>query len=65
MARILVVGGSLGGLLAANILLRAGHRVQVIEKAALDAAVLATPAETSPALQSMAATSVSATDAAA
>ena len=34
MARILVVGGSLGGLLAANILLRAGHAVQVIEKAA-------------------------------
>ena len=34
MARILVVGGSLGGLLAANILLRAGHQVQVIEKAA-------------------------------
>ncbi len=34
MARILVVGGSLGGLLAANILLRAGHEVQVIEKAA-------------------------------
>ena len=33
MARILVVGGSLGGLLAANILLREGHRVQVIEKA--------------------------------
>ena len=30
MARILVVGGSLGGLLAANILLRAGHQVQVI-----------------------------------
>lgn len=34
MARILVVGGSLGGLLAANILLREGHAVQVIEKAA-------------------------------
>ncbi|MBC7413334.1 MAG: FAD-dependent monooxygenase [Herminiimonas sp.] len=34
MARILVVGGSLGGLLAANILVRNGHRVQVIEKAA-------------------------------
>ncbi len=34
MARILVVGGSLGGLLAANILLREGHAVQVIEKSA-------------------------------
>ena len=34
MARILVVGGSLGGLLAANILLRQGHAVQVIEKSA-------------------------------
>ncbi len=34
MARILVVGGSLGGLLAANILVRDGHQVQVIEKAA-------------------------------
>ena len=33
MAHILVVGGSLGGLLAANILVREGHRVQVIEKA--------------------------------
>ena len=34
MARIVVVGGSLGGLLAANMLLRAGHEVNVIEKAA-------------------------------
>ena len=33
MARILVVGGSLGGLLAANILVRDGHQVHVIEKA--------------------------------
>jgi 2-polyprenyl-6-methoxyphenol hydroxylase-like FAD-dependent oxidoreductase len=33
MARILIVGGSLGGLLAANMLLRDGHDVQVIEKA--------------------------------
>jgi 2-polyprenyl-6-methoxyphenol hydroxylase-like FAD-dependent oxidoreductase len=32
MARILIVGGSLGGLLAANMLLREGHDVQVIEK---------------------------------
>ncbi len=32
MARILVVGGSLGGLLAANLLLRAGHEVQVLER---------------------------------
>ncbi len=31
-ARILVVGGSLGGLFAANMLLRAGHDVQLIEK---------------------------------
>ena len=34
MARIVIVGGSLGGLLAANMLLRAGHDVEVIEKAA-------------------------------
>ena len=34
MARILVVGGSLGGLLAANMLLRAGHDVQLVERAA-------------------------------
>lgn len=33
MARILVAGGSLGGLFAANILLRAGHEVTVLEKA--------------------------------
>lgn len=33
MARILIVGGSLGGLLAANMLLRDGHQVQVLEKA--------------------------------
>ena len=32
MARTLIVGGSLGGLLAANMLLRDGHDVQVIEK---------------------------------
>jgi 2-polyprenyl-6-methoxyphenol hydroxylase-like FAD-dependent oxidoreductase len=32
MARILVVGGSLGGLTAANLLLRAGHQVQVLER---------------------------------
>jgi 2-polyprenyl-6-methoxyphenol hydroxylase-like FAD-dependent oxidoreductase len=32
MARILVVGGSLGGLMAANLLLRAGHEVQVLER---------------------------------
>lgn len=34
MARILVVGGSLGGLMAANLLLRAGHEVQVLERSA-------------------------------
>ena len=34
MARILVAGGSLGGLLAANLLRRAGHDVLVLEKAA-------------------------------
>jgi 2-polyprenyl-6-methoxyphenol hydroxylase-like FAD-dependent oxidoreductase len=34
MARILIVGGSLGGLLAANLLLRDGHDVMVLEKAA-------------------------------
>ena len=32
MARILVVGGSLGGLMAAGMLLRAGHEVQVLER---------------------------------
>lgn len=34
MARIVIAGGSLGGLFAANMLLRDGHEVQVLEKAA-------------------------------
>jgi 2-polyprenyl-6-methoxyphenol hydroxylase-like FAD-dependent oxidoreductase len=34
MARIVVAGGSLGGLFVANMLLRDGHEVQVLEKAA-------------------------------
>jgi 2-polyprenyl-6-methoxyphenol hydroxylase-like FAD-dependent oxidoreductase len=33
MARIVIIGGSLGGLLAANMLSRAGHEVRVLEKA--------------------------------
>ena len=33
MAKIIVVGGSLGGLLVANMLCRAGHEVKVLEKA--------------------------------
>ncbi len=32
--RVLVAGGSLGGLLAANVLLRAGHNVRLLEKSA-------------------------------
>ncbi len=32
MAKILITGGSLGGLMAANLLLRAGHDVQVLER---------------------------------
>ena len=32
MARILIVGGSLGGLMAANLLHRAGHKVHVLER---------------------------------
>ena len=32
MARILIIGGSLGGLLAANMLLRDGHDVQIMER---------------------------------
>ena len=34
MARILIIGGSLGGLMAANLLLRAGHDVLVLERSA-------------------------------
>jgi 2-polyprenyl-6-methoxyphenol hydroxylase-like FAD-dependent oxidoreductase len=33
MAKIIIVGGSLGGLFAANILLRQGHDVTLLEKA--------------------------------
>src|SRR4051794_9442767 len=32
MARILIAGGSLGGLMAGNALLRAGHEVSVLER---------------------------------
>ena len=34
MARIIVIGGSLGGLTAANLLHRAGHEVSVLERSA-------------------------------
>lgn len=34
MARILIIGGSLGGLMAANLMVRQGHEVTVLEKAA-------------------------------
>lgn len=34
MARVLIAGGSLGGLMAANLLVREGHAVTVLEKAA-------------------------------
>jgi 2-polyprenyl-6-methoxyphenol hydroxylase-like FAD-dependent oxidoreductase len=34
MARILIVGGSLGGLMAATLLLRSGHDVRVLERSA-------------------------------
>jgi 2-polyprenyl-6-methoxyphenol hydroxylase-like FAD-dependent oxidoreductase len=34
MARVLIVGGSLGGLMVANLLHRAGHDVQVLERSA-------------------------------
>lgn len=34
MSKILIVGGSLGGLMVANLLHRAGHQVQVIERSA-------------------------------
>lgn len=34
MARVLVAGGSLGGLMAANLLARAGHEVTMLERAA-------------------------------
>ncbi len=34
MTQIIVIGGSLGGLLVANMLLRAGHDVKILEKAA-------------------------------